>query len=71
MGDFSDKVFVFSGDTFEAALADWVAEQIATYPHKEELIRIVGLAMRDFMDSDHVLRHKMRISAQSDVREGQ
>lgn len=59
MLDFQKKVFVFTGDTFEAALEDWVAEQIAAYPHREELIRTAALAMRDFMGSEQVRRHKM------------
>jgi len=66
MGDFRDKVFVFSGDTFEVALAEWEVEQIAAYPHRDELIRTVALAMRDFMDSDQVRRHKMALTGQDD-----
>ena len=66
MADFADKVFVFSGDTFEAALAEWEEEQIAAYPHKEELVRTVALAMRDFMDSEQVGRHKMALKGQDD-----
>jgi len=61
MGDFRDKVFVFSGDTFEIALQEWETDQIVAYPHKEELIRAVALAMRDFMDSEQVVRHKMAL----------
>lgn len=59
MVDFRDKVFVFGGDTFEVALKEWEAEQIAAYPHREEQIRTAVLAMRDFMDSEQVRRHKM------------
>ena len=66
MGDFRDKVFVFSGDTLEVALAEWEAEQIAAYPHREELIRTVTLAMHDFMDSEQVRRHKMSLTGQDD-----
>jgi hypothetical protein len=61
MAGFDDKVFVFSGATFESALADWTAEQIAAYPQREELIRITALAMRDFMGSSQVARHKMTL----------
>ncbi len=61
MADFSDRLFVFSGATFEAALADWQADQIAAYPHREELIRITALAMRDFMASPQAARHKMTL----------
>ena len=61
MTDFTDKVFVFSGATFEAALADWTREQIDAYPHREELIRITALAMRDFMVSPQVAQHKMTL----------
>lgn len=63
MGDFDDKVFVFTGATFEAALAEWQAEQLAAYPHREELILTVALAMRDFMDSEQVRRHKMAMKS--------
>ena len=66
MADFSDKVFVFSGDTFDVALAEWEEEQIAAYPHRDELIRTVTLAMRDFMDSEQVRRHKMSLTGQDD-----
>ena len=66
MGDFRDKVFVFSGDTFDVALTEWEAEQIAAYPHREELIRTVALAMRDFMDSDQARHHKMSLKGQGE-----
>jgi hypothetical protein len=66
MTDFTGKVFVFSGETLEAALTEWEEEQIAVYPHKEELIRTVTLAMRDFMDSEQVGRHKMALKGQDD-----
>jgi len=59
MADYSDRVFVFNGATFQAALEDWMAEQIVAYPHREELIRVTALAMRDFMSSPQVARHKM------------
>lgn len=59
MADFGDRVFVFNGTTFEVALEDWTEEQIAAYPHREELIRVTALAMRDFMSSDQVARYKM------------
>jgi hypothetical protein len=63
MAGFDDRVYVFSGATFEAALADWTAEQIAAYPQREELIRITALAMRDFMGSSQVARYKMTLPA--------
>ena len=66
MADFRDRVFVFSGDTLETALRDWEAEQIAAYPHREELIWTVGLAVRDFMDSEQVRRHKMCLKGPAD-----
>ena len=53
------KVWVFQESTLESALNDWVAEQIAAYPHKEELIKTVELAMLDFMHSPQVKAHKM------------
>lgn len=66
MGDSREKVFVFSGDTFEAALREWEAEQVAAYPHREERIRTVALAMRDFMESAQVKRHKMSLTRLDD-----
>ena len=39
------------------------AEQIAAYPHREELIRITALAMRDFLSSPQVAHHKMIMPA--------
>lgn len=66
MGDFRGRVFVFTGDTFDVALKEWEAEQIAAYPHREELIRTVELAMRDFMDSKQVRLHKMSLTGQED-----
>ena len=57
--DFRRRVFVFTGATFEAALADWVDAQIGAYPRREELIRITALAMRDFLGSDQARDHKM------------
>jgi len=53
------KVWIFQQSTLESALNDWVAEQTATYPHKEELIRTVELAMLDFLNSPQVEAHKM------------
>jgi hypothetical protein len=53
------KVWVFQQSTLEVALDEWVQEQIDHYPHKEELIRTVALAMRDFLDSRQVAEHKM------------
>ncbi len=61
MSELTDQVFVFTGATLEAALAEWVDEQIAAYPHQEERIRITALAMRDFVMSDAARHHKMRM----------
>lgn len=47
-------------------LEEWEAEQIAAYPHRKELIRTVGLAMRDFMDSEQVRRRKMCLKGPAD-----
>jgi hypothetical protein len=66
MADFTDKVFVFSGDTLEAALKEWEEEQVAAYPHRKDLIRTVSCAMRDFMDSEQVRRHKMWLRSRTD-----
>jgi len=53
------KVWVFQQSTLEAALDEWVREQLVHYPHKEEFIRTVALAVRDFLDSEQVIEHKM------------
>jgi hypothetical protein len=63
MAELNDRVFVFNGTTFEAALEEWTEEQIAAYPHREELIRITALAMRDFLSSPQVAHHKMIMPA--------
>jgi hypothetical protein len=68
MSELSNRVFVFTGETFERALEEWVQEQIAAYPHKEELIRITALAMRDFLASEPVRRHKMALPQGEDRR---
>lgn len=59
MTELKDQVFVFTGASFEAALAEWVEAQIRAYPHQEERIRITALAMRDFLLSDAARRHKL------------
>jgi hypothetical protein len=64
MQELRDQVFVFTGATFEAALADWIREQTDAYPHQEERIRIAALAMRDFLTSDAARRHKMLMRAE-------
>jgi hypothetical protein len=61
MSELSGRVFVFTGETFELALETWVREQLAAYPHREELIRITASAMRDFLRSEAVRRHKMEV----------
>ncbi|WP_295540713.1 hypothetical protein [uncultured Thiohalocapsa sp.] len=66
MTAFADRVFVFTGATLEQALDDWVAEQLAAYPHQEARIRVAALAMRDFFGSRHIERHKMTLGRQSD-----
>lgn len=66
MPDFANRVFVFTGETFEAALEEWVAEQIAAYPHREELIRTTALAMRHFLESETVRHHKMTLKGGAD-----
>jgi hypothetical protein len=61
MSELSGRVFVFTGETFELALEAWVQEQLAAYPHQEELIRVTAAAMRDFLGSEAVRRHKMEV----------
>ena len=63
MTPFADKVFVFTGVTLEEALDDWVAAQIAAYPHQTERIQITALAMRDFFMSPQIEQHKMVLGA--------
>lgn len=57
----SNPVYVGQFSTFEAALSAWVAEQVSCYPHKQELINIVSLAMKDFLLSHHVVDHKLTV----------
>ena len=66
MAEFKERVFVFTGAAFEAALRDWEAEQIAAYPHREELIRVTALAMRDFLESAAVRRHRMTLKGETE-----
>lgn len=65
MSELRDQVFVFTGAVCEAALDEWVAEQLRAYPHQEERIRITALAMRDFLMSEAAARHKMRMRPQA------
>jgi hypothetical protein len=65
MPAFEDRVFVFTGATLDQALDDWLAEQLAAYPHQAERIRITALAMRDFFESEHIDRHKMTLGRQT------
>ena len=66
VSEFNNRVFVFTGATLDAALRDWVAEQIEAYPQREALIRTTALAMRDFLESEQVRRHKMTLANHSD-----
>jgi len=59
MAELKDQVFVFTGASLEAALQEWMREQIAAYPHQEERIRVTAKAMRDFLQSDAARRHKL------------
>lgn len=59
MSDLESGIYVFTGETFASAITDWVAEQIAAYPHRAELIRKTALAVRDFLDSEPVPRRRM------------
>ncbi|CAI8959895.1 conserved protein of unknown function [Methylocaldum szegediense] len=56
------KVWVFQQSTLDNALDEWVQEQIDHFPHKEELIHTVALAMRDFLHSRQVAEHKMMMN---------
>ncbi len=66
----SDSIYAFHISTLQAALNDWKQEQLAAYPHKAELIETVALAMMDFMESEHVRRHKMLVEPSSRQRGG-
>jgi hypothetical protein len=70
MTAFAERVFVFTGATLERALDDWVAEQLAAYPHQEARIRVTALAMRDFFESEQMERHKMMLGSQSSPEAG-
>jgi hypothetical protein len=61
MTGLAGRVFVFTGETLELALEEWVQEQLSAFPHREELIRITAAAMRDFLGSETVRRHKMEV----------
>jgi hypothetical protein len=71
MTAFQNRVFVFTGATLECALDDWVAEQLAAYPHQEERIRVTALAMRDFFGSEQVERHKMTLGREARRDDGE
>ncbi len=59
----NDPIFAFQYSTFLQALDSWKKEQLAAYPHREELIETVALAMQDFMCSRHVHDHKMVVES--------
>ena len=54
-----DLVYCFQKKTLEAALEDWMKEQIKAYPKREKQIKITTAAMMDFMTSEHVSKHGM------------
>jgi len=64
MTAFEDRVFVFTGATLERAIEDWLADQLAAYPHQEERIRITALALRDFFESPQIQHFKMMLGGQ-------
>ncbi len=57
----SDSIYAFHISSLNAALGDWKQEQLDAYPHQVELIETVALAMADFMQSEHVVTHKMLV----------
>lgn len=59
----NQPIYAFQLDTLRAALKDWKHEQIEVYPHKAELIETVVLAMINFMESEHVINHKMLVGS--------
>ncbi len=59
----NDPIFAFQYSTFLQALDSWKQEQLAAYPHREELIETVALAMQDFMNSRHVHDCKMVVES--------
>jgi hypothetical protein len=71
MTTFENRVFVFTGATLERALDDWVAEQLAVYPHQAERIRVTALAMRDFFESEPIERHKMTLGREARRDDGE
>jgi hypothetical protein len=60
-----DPIFAFQYSTLLQALDSWKTEQIEAYPHQAELIETVVAAMQDFMLSDQVRAHKMRVETPS------
>jgi len=64
MTAFEDRVFVFTGATLDRAIEDWLADQLAAYPHQEERIRITALALRDFFESPQIQHFKMMLGSQ-------
>lgn len=64
MSSNDNKIYAFQRSTFDAALEDWKADQLAAYPHQPELIETVVAAMNDFIDSDQVKTYKMLVAHQ-------
>jgi hypothetical protein len=60
-----DPIYAFQLSTFRQALAAWKQEQIAAYPHQQELIETVSHAMEDFISSKQVREFKMVIDPAS------
>ena len=64
MTAFKDRVFVFTGGTFEMALEEWRQEALEAYPQQRERIEITARAMRDFLGSPQIERYRMTLGSQ-------
>ncbi len=53
------SVYLFSEETLHHALDDWKAREIRDNPTHEATIETTVVAMREFFNSDEVIRHKM------------
>ncbi len=53
------SVYLFSEETLQRALDDWAQREIRDNPAHQEIIETTVIAMREFFNSDEVIRHNM------------
>ena len=53
------SVYLFSEETLQRALDDWKEREIRDNPTHQEMIETTVVAMREFFNSDEVIRHNM------------